>query len=101
MHHAASGMNGGVASAPDPLTRAFNEAIKPYVEEIEVLRAEVDAAQARIRELEVERGEWHAWVDKRGLRPGECLVSSLRAQLHVSVLFAAISRVPRCAFFPN
>lgn len=60
-----------MASAPDPLTKAFNDAIKPYVEQIDMLRAEIDDANGRIEQLEDERADMHAWIDKRGLRAGK------------------------------
>ena len=59
----------GMASAPDPLTRAFNEALKPYHEQLSVLQGELDTANARIQALESERAVLHNWIDKRGLRP--------------------------------
>ena len=66
MHTAPSNM----ASAPDPLTRAFNEAIKPYLEQIDLLKRQVDDTNLTIQQLEDERLDMHAWIDKRGLRPG-------------------------------
>ena len=60
-----------VAQAPDPLTRAFNEAIKPYVEQIDILKNDLEDANQRVQELENERAEMHTWIDKRGLRPGK------------------------------
>ncbi|MCJ1307219.1 hypothetical protein MMC25_000865 [Agyrium rufum] len=65
MHTAPSNFQ----SAPDPLTRAFNEAVKPFVEQIEILRTDLEDANLRIQELEDERAEMHQWIDKRGLRP--------------------------------
>ena len=62
-----------LASAPDPLTRAFNEAIKPYLEQIELLKADLEDAHHQMSQLEDERADMHAWIDKRGLRPGRCL----------------------------
>lgn len=67
MHNAT----GNVAQAPDTLTRAFNEAIKPYVEQIDILKNDLEDANQRVQELESERADMHAWIDKRGLRPGE------------------------------
>ncbi|KAL8952649.1 MAG: hypothetical protein Q9222_001455 [Ikaeria aurantiellina] len=54
--------------APDPLTRAFNEAVKPYLEKIERLQAEIDDQKLDIQQLEDERADMYAWIDKRGLR---------------------------------
>ncbi|KAG8526237.1 uncharacterized protein KY384_000230 [Bacidia gigantensis] len=54
--------------APDPLTKAFNDAIRPYKEEIEDLRGQVEDAAYRLQTLEDERADMHAWIDKRGLR---------------------------------
>ena len=64
-------------SAPDPLTRAFNEAVKPYIEKIERLQAEIEDKNLDIQQLEDERADMHAWIDKRGLRAGKfsyCIV---------------------------
>ncbi|MCJ1405207.1 hypothetical protein MMC11_008433 [Xylographa trunciseda] len=58
-----------IVPAPDPLTRVFNEAIKPYVEQIDILKNDLEDANQRVQELEQERAEMHAWIDKRGLRP--------------------------------
>ena len=60
-----------LTTAPDPLTKAFNEAIKPYVDQIEVLRAELDDTILQVQQLEDERADMHAWIDKRGLRAGK------------------------------
>lgn len=65
-----------LASAPDPLTRAFNEAIKPYVEQIELLKSDLEDANLQVQQLEDERADMHAWIDKRGLRPGKYIVIS-------------------------
>ena len=68
-----------LAQAPDPLTRAFNEAIKPYLEQIELLKNDLEDANQHVQQLESERADMHAWIDKRGLRPGktEFLKSSI------------------------
>ena len=60
-----------MAAAPDPLTKAFNDAIRPYVDQIEVLRNELEDAQLQVQQLEDERADMHAWIDKRGLRAGK------------------------------
>ena len=57
--------------APDPLTRAFNDALRPYIEQIEDMRAQLDDTTYRLQRLEDERADMHAWIDKRGLRAGE------------------------------
>ena len=67
MHTAPAHM----APAPDPLTRAFNEALKPYLEQIELLKSDLDEAHMQVQTLEDERADMHAWIDKRGLRPGK------------------------------
>ena len=59
--------------APDPLTKAFNEALRPYHEQIEDLRAELDEKTYQLEKLEDERADMHAWIDKRGLRAGNSL----------------------------
>lgn len=56
---------------PDPLAKAFNEALRPYQDQIEDLRAELDEKQYQIEKLEDERADMHAWIDKRGLRAGQ------------------------------
>lgn len=58
-------------AAPDLLTRAFNEALRPYTNRMEDLEAEVAELRAYTEELEAQRKEVHAWIDKRGLRPGK------------------------------
>ena len=57
--------------APDPLAKAFNDAIKPYIEQIENLRNELEDMAVQVQQLEDERADMHAWIDKRGLRAGE------------------------------
>ena len=57
--------------APDPLTKAFNEALRPYQDQIEDLRAELEEKTYQLERLEDERADMHAWIDKRGLRAGE------------------------------
>ncbi|KAL8834647.1 MAG: hypothetical protein Q9170_003649 [Blastenia crenularia] len=57
-----------VTQAPDPLTRAFNEAVRPYLDKIERLEAEIEEKTLDIQQLEDERQDMHAWIDKRGLR---------------------------------
>lgn len=56
--------------APDLLTRAFNEAVRPYTDKIEHLEGQVAELNAWIETLEQQRAEVHSWIDKRGLRPG-------------------------------
>jgi hypothetical protein len=55
---------------PDLLTRAFNEAVRPYTNRVEELENEVADLKAWVEQLEAQRREVHAWIDKRGLRPG-------------------------------
>jgi hypothetical protein len=59
---------------PDLLTRAFNEAVRPYTNRVEELENEVADLKAWIEQLEAQRREVHAWIDKRGLRPGTLLL---------------------------
>lgn len=72
----ATMMHGGVGSStrieptPDPLARAFNDAIKPYLDQIEQLDRQMAEMHLRIQQLEDERTEIHSWIDKRGFRPG-------------------------------
>ena len=56
-------------SAPDPLTRAFNEAIAPYHERLTNLQTDLERSRATVRALEADRAALHAWLDRRGLRP--------------------------------
>jgi len=56
--------------APDLLTRAFNEALRPHQERVEQLEAELANLQAYVDQLEQQRSEMYSWIDKRGLRPG-------------------------------
>jgi len=57
-------------AAPDLLTRAFNEALRPKQERIEQLEGELANLQAYVEQLEQQRSEMYSWIDKRGLRPG-------------------------------
>jgi hypothetical protein len=57
--------------APDLLLQAFNQAIRPYSDKIDNLEGEIADLKAYIDALERQRTEVHAWIDKRGLRPGE------------------------------
>lgn len=61
-----------MAAAPDPLTRAFNEAIKPYLDQINLLKNQLDDMKLQVQDMEDERADMHAWIDKRGLRAGRC-----------------------------
>ena len=55
---------------PDPLTKAFNEAIRPFQDQIEDLKNKLEDSHYHIGQLEEERADMHAWIDKRGLRAG-------------------------------
>lgn len=68
--HTHTKERGAMEPAPDPLTKAFNDAIRPYQEQIEDLRAEVEEKTYQLEKLEDERADMHAWIDKRGLRAG-------------------------------
>jgi hypothetical protein len=86
-----------LAPAPDPLTRAFNEALRPYLEQIDALQASLEDANAQVEQLEKERNEMHAWIDKRGLRPGESrrlLRGSAEGAVAVSVLLFTPASAP-------
>jgi hypothetical protein len=56
---------------PDLLTQAFNTALKPYNDKVDNLENEIADLRAYIDQLEAQRNDIHAWIDKRGLRPGE------------------------------
>lgn len=69
-----------VEAAPDLLTQAFNLALRPHREKVDSLEAKIEGLEGEnadlrsyIESLERQRSEVHAWIDKRGLRPGECL----------------------------
>lgn len=55
---------------PDLLTRAFNEAVRPYTLKLEEMENEIADMRSYIDQMEAQRREVHAWIDKRGLRPG-------------------------------
>lgn len=55
---------------PDPLTKAFNDAIRPYQDQIEDLKNQLEDSHDALQRLEDERADMHAWIDKRGLRAG-------------------------------
>ncbi|TKX26571.1 hypothetical protein C1H76_1103 [Elsinoe australis] len=69
-------------AAPDLLTRAFNEAIRPYTNKLEDMDMELGELRAYIEQLEAQRKEVHAWIDKRGLRPD--VPPSIAAQMDTS-----------------
>jgi hypothetical protein len=69
-------MNGKVEQMPDLLTRAFNEAVRPYTDKIDLLESQMADLQAWVETLEQQRNEMYAWVDKRGLRPGKIATTS-------------------------
>lgn len=56
--------------APDLLLQAFNQALRPYTDKVETLESEIADLRAYIDQLETQRSDVHAWIDKRGLRPG-------------------------------
>lgn len=56
---------------PDLLTRAFNEAVRPYTSRLEELESDIADLKQYVEQLENQRREVHAWIDKRGLRPGK------------------------------
>ena len=56
---------------PDLLTRAFNEAMRPYTDKIEQLENQITDLSAWVEQLELQQKEVHSWIDKRGLRPGK------------------------------
>ena len=55
---------------PDPLAKAFNDAIRPFQLKIEEYERDLDDKDYKIEQLENERADMHAWIDKRGLRAG-------------------------------
>lgn len=65
-------------TGPDLLMRAFNEALRPHQEKVEQLEAQLADLQAYVDDLERQRAEMYSWIDKRGLRPGRPLSTSLQ-----------------------
>lgn len=66
---------------PDPLTKAFNDAIRPYLDQIEDLKNKVEDTTYQLQQLEDERADMHAWIDKRGLRAGELASNCCHPQM--------------------
>lgn len=62
-----------IEPAPDALTRAFNDAIRPLHQQIGDLLAKIDDYAARCEALEAREGDMCAWIDKRGFRAGESI----------------------------
>lgn len=60
-----------IEPAPDSLTRAFNDAIRPLHQQIADLKATLDDYAGRCESLEAREGDMIAWIDKRGFRAGE------------------------------
>ena len=56
---------------PELLLHAFNQVLRPYTDRTESLEGEIADLRAYIDQLEGQRNEIFAWIDKRGLRPGE------------------------------
>ena len=69
-------------AAPDLLTRAFNEALRPYTSRMEDLESEIADLRQYVEELEGHRKEVHAWIDKRGLRPGKQRLALVHQYFH-------------------
>lgn len=61
--------------AHNMLLQAFNTALRPYNDKVETLENEIQDLRAYIDQLEAQRGDVHAWIDKRGLRPGKSTIS--------------------------
>ncbi|MDI1489248.1 MAG: hypothetical protein OHK93_008526 [Ramalina farinacea] len=57
-----------IEPAPDSLTRAFNDAIRPLHQQIADLKATLDDYASRCESLEAREGDMIAWIDKRGFR---------------------------------
>lgn len=64
-------VHSSVEPTPDPLAKAFNDAIKPYQDQIVDLKDKLDDTTYQLHQLEDERADMHAWIDKRGLRAGK------------------------------
>lgn len=71
-YQSASGsMSKSHEAAPDLLTRAFNEAVRPYTTKLEEMEDEIASLRYEIEQMQNHQKEVHAWIDKRGLRPGQ------------------------------
>lgn len=78
---ALPGSSAKAEASPNLLIEAFNQAVRPFSDKIEGLEHEIADLRAYIASLERQQSEVHAWIDKRGLRPGPLsFVSSLRAK---------------------
>ena len=85
-----SPVGGGLGKAepmPDLLTRAFNEAVRPYTDKIEQLEGEIADLRNWVEQLEIQRSEMHSWIDKRGLRPGKIFLQDLLSRVGQRTLF--------------
>ena len=56
--------------AADLLMQAFNQALKPHMDKVDQMEAEIADLRGYISQLEQQQSDVHAWIDKRGLRPG-------------------------------
>lgn len=65
-----------IEPAPDALTRAFNDALRPLHQQIAELKAALDDYAGRCEALEAREGDMIAWIDKRGFRAGESFLSA-------------------------
>lgn len=80
-------------AAPDLLMQAFTQALRPYTDKADALEAEISDLRAYIEQLESQRSEVHAWIDKRGLRPGLSLLSQPpNGQQHADFLLQTYHR---------
>lgn len=59
------------AAPPDLLMQAFNQALRPHMDKVDSMESEIKDLRAYIDQLEQQQSEVHAWIDKRGLRPGK------------------------------
>ena len=56
---------------PDLLMQAFNQALRPHMDKVDAMESEIADLRAYVDQLEAQRNDVYAWIDKRGLRPGE------------------------------
>lgn len=66
-------------TAPDLLTRAFNEAVRPYTDKIEQLERQLADMRGFVDQMESQRLDIFSWIDKRGLRPGKATLPQFHA----------------------
>ena len=70
------------AAPPDLLMQAFNQALRPHMDKVDSMENEIKDLRAYIDQLEQQQSEVHAWIDKRGLRPGKTIPVSYSLSMY-------------------